>query len=78
MPLEVDAVYENGILRPLQPLDLKEHERVVVSIAKPGSSPISIGCGLYQKAQKRFGKRWNGAWVGGSSQAACQNPGFDS
>jgi len=38
MPLQVDAVYENGVLRPLQPLDLKEHERVVVSIVK--ASPV--------------------------------------
>ncbi len=36
MPVKVDAVYENGVLKPLQPLDLKEHERVVVSVAKTG------------------------------------------
>ena len=34
MPLRIDAVYENGVLRPLQPLGLKEHERVVVSVTK--------------------------------------------
>ena len=34
MPLRVEAVYEKGVLRPLQPLDLKEHERVVVSVVK--------------------------------------------
>jgi predicted DNA-binding antitoxin AbrB/MazE fold protein len=34
MALQVDAVYENGVLRPLQPLDLKEHEQVVVSVVK--------------------------------------------
>lgn len=34
MALQVDAVYENGVLRPLQPLDLKEHEHVVVSVVK--------------------------------------------
>jgi predicted DNA-binding antitoxin AbrB/MazE fold protein len=34
MPLRVDAVYENGVLRPLQPLDLKEHEQVQVSVVK--------------------------------------------
>jgi predicted DNA-binding antitoxin AbrB/MazE fold protein len=34
MPLQVDAVYENGVLRPLQPLDLKEHEHVLVSVLK--------------------------------------------
>jgi predicted DNA-binding antitoxin AbrB/MazE fold protein len=32
MPIQVDAVYENGVLRPLQPLDLKEHEHVLVSV----------------------------------------------
>jgi predicted DNA-binding antitoxin AbrB/MazE fold protein len=34
MVLQVDAVYENGVLRPLQPLDLKEHEHVLVSVVK--------------------------------------------
>jgi predicted DNA-binding antitoxin AbrB/MazE fold protein len=34
MPLQVDAVYENGVLRLLQPLDLKEHEHVLVSVIK--------------------------------------------
>jgi predicted DNA-binding antitoxin AbrB/MazE fold protein len=34
MPLQVDAVYENGVLRPLQPLDLKEHEHVIVSVVQ--------------------------------------------
>ena len=38
MPLQVDAVYENGVLRPLQPLDLKEHEHVRVSVVK-GAAP---------------------------------------
>jgi predicted DNA-binding antitoxin AbrB/MazE fold protein len=37
MPLQVEAVYENGVLRPLQPLDLKEHEHVIVSVS--GTSP---------------------------------------
>jgi predicted DNA-binding antitoxin AbrB/MazE fold protein len=39
MPLQVDAVYENGVLRPLQPLDLKEHEHVVVSVIKATLTP---------------------------------------
>jgi hypothetical protein len=34
MALQVDAIYENGVLRPLQPLDLREHERVIVSVVK--------------------------------------------
>ena len=45
MPLQVDAVYENGVLRPLQPLDLKPHEHVLVSIvavAAPNRSSLAI------------------------------------
>ncbi|MEO8097612.1 MAG: antitoxin family protein [Acidobacteriota bacterium] len=44
MPLRVDAVYENGVLRPLQPLDLREHEQVVVSVAKttPERSKLAV------------------------------------
>jgi predicted DNA-binding antitoxin AbrB/MazE fold protein len=38
MPLRVDAIYENGVLRPLQPLDLKEHERVLVSVVKTATA----------------------------------------
>jgi predicted DNA-binding antitoxin AbrB/MazE fold protein len=39
--IQVDAVYENGVLRPLQPLDLKEHKHVVVSLvqAAPDEPP---------------------------------------
>ena len=28
MPRNIEAVYEDGVLKPLSPLDLKEHERV--------------------------------------------------
>jgi predicted DNA-binding antitoxin AbrB/MazE fold protein len=38
MPLQVDAVYENGVLRLLQPLDLTEHEQVRVSVVKTTTS----------------------------------------
>ena len=43
MPIEVDAVYEKGMLKPLQPLDLAENERVVVSITQKAN-----GAGLGQ------------------------------
>jgi predicted DNA-binding antitoxin AbrB/MazE fold protein len=46
MALQFDAVYENGVLRPLQPLDLNEHERVIVSLVKqaplPGRSRLDV------------------------------------
>jgi predicted DNA-binding antitoxin AbrB/MazE fold protein len=41
MPFQVDAVYENGVLRPLQPLDLKEHEHVLVSVVKVAATSRS-------------------------------------
>jgi predicted DNA-binding antitoxin AbrB/MazE fold protein len=34
MSLRVEAVYENGVLRPLQPLELSEHEHVIVNVLK--------------------------------------------
>jgi predicted DNA-binding antitoxin AbrB/MazE fold protein len=34
MSLQVDAMYENRVLRPLQPLDLREREHVLVSVVK--------------------------------------------
>jgi predicted DNA-binding antitoxin AbrB/MazE fold protein len=43
MPLQIDAVYENGVLRPLQPLDLTEHERVLVSVVQTaGRSSLAL------------------------------------
>jgi len=39
MRLQVEAIYENGVLRPLQPLDLKEHERVIVSVSETRPAP---------------------------------------
>lgn len=38
MSVQVDAVYQNGILRPLQPLHLPENERVVVTVSSVSST----------------------------------------
>jgi predicted DNA-binding antitoxin AbrB/MazE fold protein len=32
MSITVEAVYENGVLRPSQPLPMKEHEKVQITI----------------------------------------------
>jgi predicted DNA-binding antitoxin AbrB/MazE fold protein len=32
MPLSIEAIYENGILKPTAPLPLKEHEKVRITI----------------------------------------------
>ena len=37
--LTVEAVYENGVLKPIQPLPLREHEKVNVTV-EPARSPI--------------------------------------
>ena len=33
MTKQVEAVYENGVLRPLEPLTLDEHQRVTVTVS---------------------------------------------
>jgi predicted DNA-binding antitoxin AbrB/MazE fold protein len=35
MPITVDAIYENGVLKLTQPLPLKEQEKVRVTIEPP-------------------------------------------
>lgn len=37
MSKRLEAVYENGVLRPLEPLDLEEHQRVTVTIEASGA-----------------------------------------
>jgi predicted DNA-binding antitoxin AbrB/MazE fold protein len=34
MGKKLEAVYENGALRPLEPLDLREHQRVTVILSE--------------------------------------------
>src|SRR5439155_26730916 len=34
MPLTIEAIYENGVLKPAQPLPLAEHARVQVTIER--------------------------------------------
>jgi predicted DNA-binding antitoxin AbrB/MazE fold protein len=52
MPLTVEAVYENGVLKPTQPLPLKEHEKVTLTIA-PAMSVARQSAGML---------RWRGDW----------------
>jgi predicted DNA-binding antitoxin AbrB/MazE fold protein len=37
MAITIEATYENGVLKPSQPLPLKEHEKVEVTITSKGS-----------------------------------------
>jgi predicted DNA-binding antitoxin AbrB/MazE fold protein len=36
-----EAVYENGVFRPLQPVQLPEHRRVIVTIDDETTSPVT-------------------------------------
>lgn len=39
MAITIDATYENGVLKPAQPLPLSEHEKVRVTV-EPSRPPI--------------------------------------
>ena len=39
MALTIEAIYENGVLKPIQPLPLKQRERVQVTIQ---TTPLDI------------------------------------
>jgi predicted DNA-binding antitoxin AbrB/MazE fold protein len=41
MTRTVEAVYENGVFRPLQPVELAEGQRVQVTLPLPPAGPIS-------------------------------------
>ena len=45
MTLSVEAIYENGVLKPSQPLPLKEHEKVHITV-KPVESRVRRSAGL--------------------------------
>ena len=40
MVQKIEAVFENGLLRPLQPLDLKEAEMVTISVTTPSRDAL--------------------------------------
>ena len=42
MTKQVEAVYENGVLRPLEPLPLDEHQRVTVTVSAEEDPLASI------------------------------------
>jgi len=45
MALTIEAVYENGVLKPTQPLPLKEHEKVRITVEQ-GDSPTLRAYGI--------------------------------
>jgi predicted DNA-binding antitoxin AbrB/MazE fold protein len=56
MPLTVEAVYENGVLKPVQPLPLQEQERVQVTVQRPADVQAALDA-----VRRGFGLlRWTG------------------
>jgi predicted DNA-binding antitoxin AbrB/MazE fold protein len=45
MSITVEAVYENGVLKPVQPLPFHEHQRVQIVI-RPTASRVRQSAGL--------------------------------
>jgi predicted DNA-binding antitoxin AbrB/MazE fold protein len=45
MPLTVEAICENGVLRPVEPLPLKEHEQVRLTVVR-GDTPLVRAYGI--------------------------------
>jgi predicted DNA-binding antitoxin AbrB/MazE fold protein len=41
MTFTIDAVYENGVLKPAQPLPLDEHAQVRVTVEQRADGPVS-------------------------------------
>ena len=52
MAITVEAVYENGVLKPAQPLPFKEHEKVSVTV-RPAISIARQSAGML---------KWTGDW----------------
>lgn len=46
MTLTVEAIYENGVLKPVQPLPLQEHEKVRITI-EPAENWVQATAGMF-------------------------------
>jgi predicted DNA-binding antitoxin AbrB/MazE fold protein len=56
MTITVEAIYENGVLKPVQSLPLQEHEKVQVTV----HTPVSVQSAL-AAVQRSYGLlRWTG------------------
>ena len=54
MTTQVEAVYENGVLRPLEPLPLDEHQRVTLTVSDVSEDPLAsmIDHAFVERARK--------------------------
>jgi len=42
MPKTVEAIFENGVLKPISPLNIPEHKRVTISIKDETVEPFDV------------------------------------
>ncbi len=69
MTVAVDATYENGVLRPEKPLDIKEHTKVRVIIEQESETACEDDDPTGWKAARRFIGLWKDAPAGESIAA---------
>jgi predicted DNA-binding antitoxin AbrB/MazE fold protein len=62
MPIHLEAVYEQGVLRPLEPLALAEHQRVRVTV-EDRNRPLS-----WESAQQLDDSRAELDWLANESR----------
>ena len=56
MSIVVEATYEDGVLKPVQPLPLEEHERVQVTVCRPQPADEAV-----EAVRRGYGLlRWRG------------------
>jgi predicted DNA-binding antitoxin AbrB/MazE fold protein len=61
MPLTVDATYENGVLRPAQPLPLNEHQKVRVTVQPLDGPTPAVSDEAEAFVRRSYGLlRWTG------------------
>ena len=46
MPKNIEAIYEGGVLRPLSPIMLKEHEKVRITLGE-GENVVRASSGMF-------------------------------
>jgi predicted DNA-binding antitoxin AbrB/MazE fold protein len=65
MTIQMEAVYENGVFRPLQPVPLAEHQRVTINLdaeAPAEALPKSL-FGQRLRAYRAMPRRFVDLWI---------------
>ena len=63
MTITVEAMYEDGMLKPLQPLPFKEHEKVQVTV-EPARELAAQSDDAERAVRRSYGLLgWTGTWI---------------